>query len=109
MTSHIFPFGRIFATGIYNQIQFFNMDKKTLYNNLRTVIGHNYSNVALNLYFRCFAEHARYLARFYSLDESLIRPPAQLRYAHALNDCETELFCIYWGYNLRLDKPTPLW
>ena len=85
------------------------MDKEVLFENLRTVIGRDYSNVSLSLYFRCFAAHARYLARFYGKDENLVRPPAQLRYAHALNETETELFCLYWGYNLKQDNPTPLW
>ena len=85
------------------------MDKETLFENLRTVIGRDYSQPALTQFFRCFAERARYLARFYGKDESLVRPPALLRLARTLNETETELFCLYWGYDLRLDKPTPLW
>ena len=85
------------------------MDKGTLNANLITAVGVKLSKPTIAGYFACFAEHARYLARFYGLDESLIRPPAQLRCSHELNDCETELYCLYWGYNLRLDNPTPLW
>ena len=85
------------------------MDKETLYNNLRKAIGVNYSNATLYLYNSCFAEHAHYLARFYKIDESLIRPPAQLRSAESFNNYETQLFCLYWGYDLKLDNPTPLW
>ena len=86
------------------------MTKNLLGRRLRDAL--NVEDIPLNKmndYYTCFAEHARYLAGFYGIDVSQIRPPAQLRLAEEFNEQETKVFCLYSGYDLTQSGTPALW
>ena len=85
------------------------MTKSELNNRLSAALGQEISPFTFTNFCSCFAEHAHYLARFYKISEKNVRAPAKLRTAHELNEQETWLLCLYAGYNLTQEKPTPLW
>ena len=85
------------------------MKKKALGRRLNQALGCTISTDRTKQFYVCFSEHARDLARFYGIDESAIRPPAQLRLTDEFNDEETRLYCLYCGYDLTKSGTPPLW
>ena len=85
------------------------MEKGLLLQRLRIAIGYDVSAFAFAYFVGCFALHAHYLARFFNFDTSRVRPPNKLRLAHEFTALEVRLFCIYCGYDLTSEHPTPLW